>query len=62
MKDHPKPEIIGNFRVVYPIYRDDLAEAVLTPLEFCSHCGAGVGKHLREGEGTCPQCDQGVKK
>ena len=29
---HPKPEIVGNYRVVYPIFREDLAEAVLTPL------------------------------
>jgi len=62
MKDHPRPEIVGNFGVVYPIYRDDLAEAVLTPLEFCPQCGAGIGKHRRPGEGTCPQCDpEGVK-
>lgn len=25
--------------------------------EFCLHCGAGVGKFRREGEGTCPECD-----
>lgn len=25
--------------------------------EFCVHCGAGVGEHRREGEGTCPECD-----
>lgn len=25
--------------------------------EFCVHCGAGIGKHRREGEGTCPECD-----
>jgi hypothetical protein len=54
---HPRPEIVGNFKVVYPIFRDDLAEAVLTPLEFCPQCGAGVGKHRRDGEGTCPVCD-----
>ena len=25
--------------------------------EFCTHCGAGIGKFRREGEGTCPECD-----
>lgn len=25
-------------------------------LQFCPHCGAGIGKHRREGEGTCPDC------
>ncbi len=29
---HPKPEIVGNYRVVYPIFREDLAEASLMPL------------------------------
>lgn len=24
--------------------------------EFCVYCGAGIGKHRREGEGTCPWC------
>ena len=24
--------------------------------EFCLQCGAGIGKHRREGEGTCPAC------
>jgi hypothetical protein len=28
---HPRPEIVGGFKIVYPIFRDDLAEAVLTP-------------------------------
>jgi len=32
-------------------------------LQFCPHCGAGIGKYRREGEGTCPKCDpQGVKQ
>lgn len=25
--------------------------------EFCEHCGAGIGKFRRDGEGTCPRCD-----
>ena len=25
--------------------------------EFCEYCGAGIGEHIREGEGTCPKCD-----
>lgn len=25
--------------------------------EFCMQCGAGIGKHRREGEGTCPNCE-----
>jgi len=25
--------------------------------EFCIHCGAGKGKHRRDGEGTCEYCD-----
>lgn len=25
--------------------------------EFCSYCGAGIGKHRRDGEGTCPECE-----
>jgi hypothetical protein len=28
-----------------------------TGREFCSHCGAGLGVHRRDGEGTCPECD-----
>lgn len=26
---HPKPETIGEYKVVYPIFREDLAEAIL---------------------------------
>lgn len=30
--------------------------------EFCVYCGAGIGEHRREGEGTCMKCDpEGVK-
>ena len=29
---HPKPEIVGPYRIVYPIWRDDLAEATLIPI------------------------------
>ena len=25
--------------------------------EFCVYCGAGIGTHFRNGEGTCPKCD-----
>jgi len=25
--------------------------------EFCRHCGAGLGKFRREGEGTCARCE-----
>jgi hypothetical protein len=25
--------------------------------EFCVYCGAGLGEHRREGEGTCRICD-----
>jgi len=25
--------------------------------EFCKYCGAGLGEHFREGEGTCRICD-----
>lgn len=25
--------------------------------EFCPHCGAGIGQHRRDGEGTCEKCD-----
>lgn len=31
-----------------------------TEQEFCTSCGAGIGKHKREGEGTCPKCDPKV--
>jgi hypothetical protein len=38
-----------------------LAEAAQQPTaseqEFCRHCGAGMGKHRRAGEGTCPECE-----
>lgn len=27
-------------------------------IEFCEYCGAGIGEHRREGEGTCPKCDK----
>jgi len=27
----PQPEIVGTYKVVYPIWRDDMAEAVLVP-------------------------------
>jgi len=31
--------------------------------EFCQHCGAGMGIHRREGEGTCLKCDpEGAKR
>jgi len=25
--------------------------------EFCVYCGAGIGEHRRDGEGTCIKCD-----
>jgi hypothetical protein len=25
--------------------------------EFCEYCGAGIGEHRREGEGTCIRCN-----
>src|SRR5688572_29030254 len=28
-----------------------------TEPQFCRYCGAGIGKHRRAGEGTCPKCD-----
>jgi hypothetical protein len=30
--------------------------------EFCQYCGAGLGEHFREGEGTCRICDPGGKR
>ena len=29
----------------------------MTDSEFCRYCGAGIGEHFREGEGTCLMCD-----
>lgn len=26
--------------------------------DFCRQCGAGIGKFRREGEGTCPECEE----
>ena len=38
-------------------YRDNF-DAIFRPkAEFCKHCGAGLGEHFREGEGTCEKCD-----
>lgn len=28
--------------------------------EFCHACGAGIGKFRRDGEGTCPECDETI--
>jgi len=28
--------------------------------EFCHQCGAGIGKFRRNGEGTCPECDETI--
>jgi len=40
------------------VYREpDSPAPVVPPKEFCSYCGAGMGKHRRIGEGTCPKCD-----
>ena len=34
---------------------------VMTPQnEFCHQCGAGIGKFRRDGEGTCPECDETI--
>jgi hypothetical protein len=30
--------------------------------EFCIFCGAGIGIHRREGEGTCYKCDPPLDK
>jgi hypothetical protein len=30
---NPGVEIVGNFKIVYPIFREDLAEALLIPIE-----------------------------
>lgn len=38
-----------------PVSRDGVGPAMRA--EFCRHCGAGIGPHRREGEGTCPMCD-----
>lgn len=41
-------------------YRADCALKLAANLkritEFCTYCGAGIGVHRREGEGTCPRC------
>jgi hypothetical protein len=29
-------------------------------MEFCRHCGAGIGAFRRDGEGTCPKCDETI--
>ncbi len=41
------------------VYKEpDSPAPVVPPIrEFCSYCGAGIGKHRRIGEGTCPKCD-----
>jgi hypothetical protein len=28
--------------------------------EFCRACGAGLGPHRRDGEGTCKKCDPAI--
>ena len=33
MDKHPKPEIINGYKIVYPIWRDDLAEAIIMPVK-----------------------------
>jgi hypothetical protein len=41
----------------------EMADLATPRAEFCYHCGAGVGRFRRTGEGTCPKCDPaGVKK
>lgn len=30
---HPKPETTATHRIVYPIFREDFAEAIITPIE-----------------------------
>lgn len=30
---------------------------VVSNMQFCPDCGAGIGKYRRTGEGTCPTCD-----
>ena len=31
-------------------------------LQFCAHCGAGLGENFRAGEGTCEKCDPGGER
>jgi hypothetical protein len=50
-----KPDVVTLFDAL----RESLQDVIdgYKAAEFCLHCGAGVGKHRREGEGTCPVCD-----
>lgn len=38
-------------------FRDNFDGIFGKKKEFCEYCGAGVGEHRREGEGTCRICD-----
>lgn len=38
-------------------FRDNFDSIFKPKREFCEHCGAGIGEHFREGEGTCEKCD-----
>ncbi len=33
-----------------------------SPEEFCEFCGAGIGNFRRQGEGTCPKCDDTIQR
>lgn len=41
-QNHPKPEQIGEYKVVYPIFRDDFAEAIMILI---SARGESNGEH-----------------
>lgn len=44
----------GGYENVWPAV---MIEKLLKEQQFCKYCGAGIGKHKREGEGTCPKCE-----
>jgi len=50
-KGKPTPEQIEKFK-------DVLHKALYGDRQFCRFCGAGLGKYRRDGEGTCPNCEE----
>ncbi len=44
MEQRPKPEIVNGHKVVYPIWRDDLAEAIVFSARVAEPADAPVSK------------------
>lgn len=55
---HPLSEVREQLGYAANLLEDSIFYEPLP--QFCLQCGAGRGKFRRDGEGTCPECDETI--